>query len=112
MVAPLKHRWWTVGRQVPLHVEVAAFTAGDDADRRRGLMGYLQLGIGGRILVDGVTLRLTEDGRGALSFPARTDSRGCQHPFVRPVDQESRDGIELAVRGRLEELGIGWPGGT
>jgi DNA-binding cell septation regulator SpoVG len=89
---------------LPLHVDVHAFTRGSDDDVRAGLLGYLQLVVGERLLLDGITLRQTEEGRKALSFPTRTDRRGQQHSLIRPTTNEARIAIERAVLERLAVL--------
>lgn len=53
--------------------------------------------------LDGVTLRLTEAGRHALSFPSRSDRNGNRHAYHRPVDDRSRRILEDAV---FSALGI------
>ena len=63
---------------------------------RKGLLCFVSLRYGD-LLVDGVTLRVTEDGRHALSFPVRRDRKGRDHAVVRPVDQDAREAIEAAV---------------
>jgi hypothetical protein len=65
-------------------------------DQRRGLLGWCSCRYGSLIL-DGISLRRTLDGRLCLSFPARTDRKGRQHPIVRPVDDASRAAFEAAV---------------
>jgi len=71
-------------------------------DREKGLIGWLSFRLPGGLLIDGVTLRRTLDGRLALSFPARRDGRGAEHPILRPVSAEVRAAIERQV---LEQLG-------
>lgn len=71
-------------------------TAASFAQTRTGLLGFISLRYGD-LRLDGVALRLTADGRHALSFPVRRDGRGREHPLVRPVDQDARDAIETAV---------------
>jgi hypothetical protein len=63
---------------------------------RAGLIGYVTLQYGD-LLVDGITLRVTSRGRPTLTFPARRDQRGREHPLVRPADRKTRDAIEAAV---------------
>ena len=82
-------------------IRVRTWVRATDAEIRTGLMGYLSVEYGDLVL-DGVTLRRTADGRFALSFPARTDRAGRRHPYVRPVDHEARRQIEAVI---LSELG-------
>ena len=66
-------------------------------DKRRGLLGYVKLTLAGRIGLDGITLRRTAGGKLTLSFPARKDLLGFEHPFVRPLDDDTRLEIEQKV---------------
>jgi len=56
------------------------------------------------IRIDGVALRRTTEGKLTLSFPARRDSAGQQHAYVRPLDNDVRRQIERQV---LRALGFG-----
>ena len=68
----------------------------DDAGAgKRDLTSDLELD--GLVRIDGVTLRLTEQGALALSFPARRSRRGARHSLVRPTDRAARHAIERAV---------------
>ena len=55
------------------------------------------------LALDGVALRRTRDGRRTLSFPARRDRQGRDHPYVRPLSTEARSAIERQV---LDALGL------
>ena len=78
-------------------------TASNDKDRRTGLLGWLQLELDGSLVVDGITLRRTLDGRHALSFPTRIDGTGRERPYVRPIDDATRRDLEQQV---FERLGL------
>ena len=73
------------------------FTPATEEDAKRGLLGYVTLTFADLLLLDGVTLRVTDTGRHALSFPCRTDSQGRRHPYFRPQDDRARRVIEDAV---------------
>jgi hypothetical protein len=73
------------------------FSPATPEEVRRGLVGYITLTFADLLLLDGVTLRVTESGRHALSFPCRTDARGHRHPYFRPQDDRARRVIERAV---------------
>ena len=81
-------------------VRIRSWVRGSADDERDGLLGYLSVFYGDLVL-DGITLRRTADGRFALSFPARTDRSGRRHPFVRPVDDAARRSIERALLAQL-----------
>ena len=71
-------------------------------------MGYLSLRYG-RLVLGGIVLRRTADGRYALSFPTRTDRVGRRHSYVCPVDDDTRRAIEREVFGQLrqrEQVGL------
>jgi DNA-binding cell septation regulator SpoVG len=82
-----------------LEVRVRSWVRGSDADERSGLLGYLSI-FYGAMVIDGVTVRRTAEGRLALSFPERRDGRGRRHSIVRPVDDAARKAIEAAVFGQ------------
>lgn len=78
-------------------VSGVSFTPASPDEVRRGLAGYVTLCFADLLLLDGVTLRVTDTGRHALSFPCRTDSQGRRHPYFRPQDDRARRIIEDAV---------------
>ena len=78
-------------------VSGVSFTPASPDEVRRGLVGYVTLCFADLLLLDGLTLRVTESGRHALSFPCRTDSQGRRHPYFRPQDDRARRIIERAV---------------
>lgn len=84
-------------------VTAIRFTPGTSDEVRLGLIGYVSCVVGGTILLDGITLRMTAERRPALSFPTRTDKRGRRHALVRPLDDHARREIEATV---FEALGI------
>ena len=79
------------------------FTPGTADDARRGLLGYVTCTFADLLLLDGITLRVTEQGEHRLSFPSRTDGQGRRHPYFRPQDDRARTIIENAV---FHALGI------
>jgi hypothetical protein len=73
----------------PLQVSHVRLSPPSLGDKARGVVAFLRFCIGG-IELDGVTLRRQRDGKLMLSFPARRDSRGRQHEYVRLGDDERR----------------------
>lgn len=73
------------------------FAAASKPEVETGLLGYVTATFNGALRVDGVALRRTINGRLALSFPARRDSMGNQHPFIAPIDDAARRDIETQV---------------
>ena len=65
-------------------------------DRATGLCGWISLQYGDLVL-DGIALRETLEGRLRLAFPAKTDACGRKYPYIRPVDARARAAIEDAV---------------
>ena len=89
-------------------IGIRTWVRGTDSEIRTGLLGYLSI-FYGDLIVDGVTLRRTAEGRFALSWPARTDRRGRRHAYVRPVDDDVRRRVEREILGQLgqrEDLGV------
>jgi hypothetical protein len=79
-----------------VEVRIRTWTRCSDDDARRGLLGFLSLAYGDLIL-DGVAVRRTADGRMTLSWPERRDRLGRAHPYLRPISDEARRRIEHAV---------------
>lgn len=79
-------------------VRFTAATASGD-----GLEGWVSCLLNGAIRLDGLALRMTREGRRTLSFPARRDRNGVDHPIVRPISTEVRREVEDQI---FEALGI------
>ena len=73
------------------------FTPATPDDEKRGLLGYVVCTFADLLLLDGITLRVTETGRHTLSFPCRSDSLGRRHPYFRPQDDRARRILEDAI---------------
>ena len=78
------------------------FTPGDPGDRASGLLGFVRLNYGALVL-DGLVLRRTLDGRLTLSYPRRKGRGGAIHSIMRPIDDAARRAIEAAV---FQALGL------
>lgn len=83
------------------NVTGVGFVAASRSDTRTGLLGYVSCVVGDLLLLDGITLRRTADGRLTLSYPARRDSAGRQHPYVRPLDDDARRELERQIFAKL-----------
>jgi DNA-binding cell septation regulator SpoVG len=81
----------------PLLISSATFTAASPDERRGGLLGYVRALVNGRLQLDSIAVRRTEEGRLALSFPTRPDRAGHPHFLYRPIDDRARREIEHAV---------------
>lgn len=87
-------------------VRIRSWVRGSDEDERAGLIGYLSL-LYGDLVLDGVTVRRTADGRITLSWPAKRDRSGRGHAYVRPLDDAARRRIEKAIFGAAALLEAG-----
>ena len=83
-------------------VRVRTWVKAGEAEIKSGLLGFLSVTYGNLVL-DGICLRRTSDGRYALSFPARTDRAGRKHSYIRPADDEARQAIEAEILWQLGE---------
>jgi hypothetical protein len=73
------------------------FAGASAEDVARGLLGWVSCTLSGSLQLDGIAVRRTRGGKIALSFPARKDARGVQHPFLRPLTDVVRHEIEAQV---------------
>ncbi len=73
------------------------FTPASSQDIRSGMLGFVTVTFADLLVLDGATLRVTESGKHALSFPSRTDAHGRRHPYFRPRDDRARIVIENAI---------------
>ena len=78
------------------------FTRASERDLRGGLVAYVSAALG-PLRIDGITVRRTLDGRLVLSYPSRRDSRGREHPIIRPIGEAARREFECQI---FEALGI------
>lgn len=62
-----------------------------------GLIGWIAATVNGELRVDGLSLRRTLDGRLGVSYPARRDGAGREHPFVRPLSDTARRHVEHQI---------------
>jgi DNA-binding cell septation regulator SpoVG len=91
---------WRIGSATLTAITISPASERDADD---GLLAYVSIELDGLVRIDGVTLRLTEEGQLSLSFPSRTSRRGMKRALVRPTDRAARHAIEKAV---FHALGI------
>lgn len=91
----------TAGRAPRIHHLVA--TPASARDRDTGLRAWLRFVVDDSLAVDGVALRIGEDGRRYLQWPAR-GPRGDRRYLVRPPSDDARRAIEAAVFAELDRL--------
>ena len=84
-------------------------TKASGREQGMGLLAYLVVTLDDQLILDGVTLRRTSDGRSTLSFPERRGRHGRKHPTVRPVDAESRASFQLQVLDIIRQQGVFFP---
>jgi hypothetical protein len=83
---------WPISNQfgaTTMVVTALKLTPASDRDADTGLLAFIALELDGLVHIDGVGLRLTEDGRLSLSFPSRTSRRGTKHALLRPVNSDA-----------------------
>ena len=90
-----------------LRVADVRLRRGSSSDVMTGLLGYVELTLNGGLRLTGIALRRTRGGELRLSFPARRDRTGQDHPVVYPLDAETRRVVESQV---LEALGLNQEG--
>lgn len=81
----------------PLRISAVTLIDAKPADVRRGLLGFVSCTLGGRVRLDGLTLRRSREGRLYVSFPRPRDARGRERSTVRPVDVASQREIEAQI---------------
>ncbi len=84
-----------------MKVSEVRFKCADSSQSATGLLGYITCVLDGKLRMDGITLRRTADGRLCLSYPARRDREGRDHPYMRPIDHATRIEIEGQVFNQL-----------
>ena len=84
-----------------LHVTGVQFVAADGHDRKAGLLGWISCVVNGALVLDGIALRRTRNGRLRLSYPARRDRSGILHHHIKPRDDATRRDLERQVFGLL-----------
>lgn len=84
-------------------IRVRTWVKAGEQDIRTGLLGFLSVTYGCLVL-DGIVLRRTAEGRLALSFPARTDKTGRRHSYIRPASDDVRLEIERELLWQLGEM--------
>lgn len=72
------------------------------ADRRTGLVAWVSCVVAGELRLDGLTLRVTRDGRRIVSYPSKRDRRGTERAFVAPLGEVARRSIERQILAALD----------
>ncbi len=74
-----------------------AFVSAGPKNAAEGLLGWITCVVNDTLVLDGLTLRKTRDGRLTLSYPARRDAEGKQHFILRPIDDGARLDLENQI---------------
>ena len=77
------------------------FVPASSSTKRDGLLGWVSFATTDGLLVDGLALRTSRDGRPAFVWPARRDRAGRDHHVVRPLNDVARKAIEQQILSRL-----------
>ena len=85
-----------------LQVSSVRFSPADDGLRATGLLGWSSFLLGGRLRIEGVGIRRTQNGRLALSYPCRDDGNGKRWFYLRPIDDRTRRELERQVLDQIE----------
>ena len=86
-----------------LWVSNVRLTAAPERQVAEGLVGYISFVVNDALVVDGVALRRSGEGRPYLSYPQRTDRAGARHAYIRPLGAAAHAELERRV---LEALGL------
>ena len=87
-----------------------AITLARPDHEKEGILAWLTCVIANIVVLDGIALRRTRDGRPVLSFPRREDSAGRQHPYIRAAASETGQQFERAIfKAIAKELARGNP---
>ena len=73
------------------------FQAATPSLMERGLLGWMSFVLNGTVLIEGVALRRSVEGKYHLSFPVRRERGGRRNFWVRPLDDRARRDIEHQV---------------
>ncbi len=86
-----------------LWVSNVRLTAAPEQQVAEGFVGYVSLVVNDVLVLDGITMRRSAEGRPYLSYPQRTDRVGARHPYIRPLGEAARVELERQV---LAALGL------
>ena len=81
----------------PLVIDNVQLATAPSEQQREGLLGWISCTLNDGLRLSGLALRRTESGKLTISFPARRDSFGRQHFFIRPLNDPTRREIERQV---------------
>lgn len=84
---------------------VLSFRPAKALDQAAGLLGYARVQIGD-LLVDGVAIRRSRDGRHVISLPSRRSREGHEFSVVAPVSNAVGRDLEQQVLEALRTQGV------
>ncbi len=80
-----------------MRVTVTSIRPAGDRERDRGLLAYVTVLVNDSLRLDGLTIRISREGRPTVCFPERSDGRGRNHPLVWPVTPEAWRAFESEI---------------
>lgn len=83
-------------------VSRVVMTVAPAREKRAGLVGWVTCVVGGELRLDGLSVRRTLDGRLIVSFPSRKTRRGVERPYIAPLDDAAREGIQRQILAALD----------
>jgi hypothetical protein len=86
----------------PLRVTQLRVVPASDVDRDQGVIAWLSFAVGDGLLVDGVTFRMTAEGRPSFTWPGHYDNFRILRHSVRPLSDGARREIEAQL---LRQIG-------
>jgi DNA-binding cell septation regulator SpoVG len=88
----------------PIEVTEVHVRLAPPRDRELGLLAFVGLTVGGGLRLDGLTLRRGRSGDCYVAFPFRTDARGRERFYSRPLDEATKSAIEESVLAELVRM--------
>lgn len=88
-----------------LEISQVRFRPARATDVQTGMLGHVSCVLNRGLILDGIALRITQQGLPRLSFPERRDRHGVAHPVVRPFGCGTRELIEQQVFDELRKQG-------
>ncbi|MEE9394452.1 MAG: hypothetical protein V3W41_18305 [Planctomycetota bacterium] len=86
-----------------IRVDRVRFNRASEEFQNDGLLGWVSFVLNGTMALDGVMVRRTREGRITVSFPARRDRSGYDHPYIRPLGSTARRETETQLLAALPD---------
>jgi DNA-binding cell septation regulator SpoVG len=66
------------------------------------LLAYVSCVVAGELRLDGLTVRVTRDGRRIVSFPSKRTWGGVERAYVAPLGDAARESIQRQILDALD----------